>query len=441
MQAASKGLMLVTFLLGIFMGALDHGIVGPALSSIFQAFDVDSSWGGWSMTIYTLTFAVSIPVLGKLSDRFGRKRTFMFGISMFALGSIVCAFAPNFAVFLAGRAIQGIGTGGIFPITAAQIAVSYPPEQRGAKLGLIGVVFGTGSILGPIVGGAIIKYLEWEWIFLVNIPISIVILILISRIKLEQQVQVKPIDYKGISLLAVVILAIMYGITSGQWLIAVIGLAAIPLLVMVEKRQADPIVNLSYFQRRPTLLLLIVTFLSGAIMTTSFFIPVFSEKVLQMAKGDSGFTVAPFAVASALASYFGGVLADKLGARRIMAIGFVIAAAGAIALGMIGEEPAVFYAATTVMGFGVGIIIGAPINVLMLQAVELKDAGSAIGYLSLLRSMGSSLGPVIAGKLLATYSDGFPYVFGFSSVLAFISLILLFMSIPAAKAVAASKTA
>lgn len=95
----SRGLMLFTFLLGIFMGALDHGIVGPALSSIFSAYQVSESWGVWSFTIYTLTFAVSIPVLGKLSDRLGRKQTFILGISLFAIGSLIAAFAPDFTAF------------------------------------------------------------------------------------------------------------------------------------------------------------------------------------------------------------------------------------------------------------------------------------------------------------------------------------------------------
>lgn len=437
----STGLMVLTFLLGIFMGALDHGIVGPALSSIFQTFEVSPSWGGWSLTLYTLAFAVSIPVLGKLSDRFGRKPTFMFGIFVFAAGSLLCAVAPSFPVFLLGRALQGIGTGGIFPITAAQIAVSFPPEQRGAKLGLIGAVFGTGSILGPVVGGAIIKYLDWQWVFLINLPISAVILIMAGRLRLEQQVQKKPIDYSGIAVLSIAIVSLMYGITSGQWWAAAAGLAAVPVLVLVEKRQADPVVNLAYFKRSRTLTLLAVTMISGTVMSVSFFLPVFAESVLGLAKGNSGFTVTPYAVASALASFFGGVMADRLGARKVMLLGFGVAAAGALALGTAVDGFAVFYSATLVMGFGVGIIIGAPINVLMLQAVELKEAGSAVGYLSLFRSIGSSLGPVIAGKIIAVSSDGFPYVFGMSVFLSVASMVLIAAVIPPKRAAAPAQAA
>ncbi|GFN31465.1 MFS transporter [Paenibacillus xylaniclasticus] len=139
-QGLSRGAVTSLFLLGIFMGALDHGIVGPALSSILEAFGVNAQWGVWSFTVYTLLFAVSIPVLGKLSARFGRKQTFQLGIRLFALGSLIAALAPSFPIFLLGRAVQAIGTGGIFPIIGAQIAMTYPPERRGRMMGLISMV-------------------------------------------------------------------------------------------------------------------------------------------------------------------------------------------------------------------------------------------------------------------------------------------------------------
>ncbi len=426
-KGLSHGFMLVTFLSGIFMGALDHGIVGPALSSIFSAYQVDPSWGVWSFTIYTLTFAVSIPILGKLSDRFGRKTMFAFGIILFALGSLVAAFAPSFSVFLIGRAIQAIGAGGIFPITAAQIAATTPIEKRGKAMGLIGVSFGVGSILGPTIGGLIISYADWQWIFLINIPISILILLMLSAVKQTQENVIKPIDIKGIVLLSVIILSVMYGISSSQWMYVLLGAVFVPLLVRVERKQADPIMNVLYFTKSHTLTLLIASAVSGFVMATSAnFLPLFGENVMGLVKGKAGYLVAPFAISSMLASLVGGILVDKIGAKKVLQLGFIISVLGGLSLALWVNTLVLFVAVTIVMGFGVGIIIGAPLNVLILQAVDPKETGAAIGYLSLFRSLGSTMGPTIAGKLLALSSvTGFTYLFMISAFVSVVSILML----------------
>jgi len=424
-QGMSRGLMIFTFLLGIFMGALDHGIVGPALSSIFTAYQIDASWGVWSFTIYTLTFAVSIPILGKLSDRIGRKQTFMLGISLFAIGSLLAAFAPNFAVFLLGRAIQAIGSGGIFPITAAQIAATTPPQERGKAMGLIGVAFGIGTIAGPAVGGLILSVLDWQWIFLINIPISVLILLMVSGLKQQQPVVKKPIDYPGIVVLSIMILALMYGISSSNIVFILIGLILLPVLLRIERKQADPVMNTQYFTKKRTLTFLLASLISGFVMATSInFLPVFTESVLHMAKGNSGLLATPFAVASVIASLLGGALVDKIGAKRVLVLGFIISILGAVSLGFVVESLVSFIATIVVMGFGVGIIIGAPLNVLILQVVDPKETGAAVGYLSLFRSLGSTLGATVAGKLIGI-AAGFTYLFSVSALVALLSIVMI----------------
>ena len=424
-QGMSRGLMIFTFLLGIFMGALDHGIVGPALSSIFTAYQVDASWGVWSFTIYTLTFAVSIPILGKLSDRIGRKQTFMLGISLFAVGSLLAAFAPNFAVFLLGRAVQAIGSGGIFPITAAQIAATTPPQERGKAMGLIGVAFGIGTIAGPAVGGLILSVLDWQWIFLINIPISVLILLMVAGLKQQQPVAKKPIDYPGILVLGIMILALMYGISSSNVIFILTGLILLPVLLRIERKQADPVMNTQYFTKKNTLTFLLASLISGFVMATSInFLPVFTESVLHMAKGSSGLLATPFAVASVIASLLGGALVDKIGAKRVLVLGFIISILGAVSLGFVVESLISFSVTIVVMGFGVGIIIGAPLNVLILQVVDPKETGAAVGYLSLFRSLGSTLGATVAGKLIGI-AAGFTYLFSVSALVALLSIVLI----------------
>lgn len=407
-KTISKSVVVFTFLLGIFMGALDHGIVGPALSSILLTFNIGPSWGVWSLTIYTLFFAVSIPVMGKLSDRVGRKKTFMSGIAVFALGSVLAAVAPNFIVFLIGRAVQAVGTGGIFPITAAQIAVSYPPEKRGKALGMIGVFFGLGTILGPVLGGIIISTLQWQWIFWINVPIAAVILLMMTRYRAEQKVVKRPIDFTGIALLTVIIFTIMLGVTerNGWFLLAALILA--PVLIAVERRQADPVMNMDYFKRSKTVALLTASLISGFVMATAtHLLPLYAESLLGIARGSSGFTVTPMAVSSMTASLAAGFLVDRIGAGKVILLGFAVAIAGSVSLALLSESLVLFLAVLFVMGFGIGIIIGAPLNVLMLQAVDPKETGAAVGYLSLFRSLGSTIGPAVAGMLLSASGQGF----------------------------------
>ncbi len=427
-KGLSKQMTTVTFLMGIFMGALDHGIVGPALSSIMAAYGIETSWGVWSFTIYTLLFAVSIPVMGKLSDRFGRKQTFTTGITLFAAGSVLAAFAPSFPLFLLGRAIQAIGTGGIFPITAAQIAMSYPPEKRGRMLGLIGVVFGVGTIMGPIFGGLIIAQAAWRWIFLINVPISIIILALISTLRQTQQLMKKPIDVAGILLLTVTILTLMLGITMKNSMLILVSLVLVPVLVLVEKKAKDPVVQVAYFQKANTLVLLLTSMVSGFVMASATnLLPFFAESVLGMEKGASGFSVTPLAIASMVASLAGGFMVDKIGAKKVLLLGFAISAAGALSLAFMVDSLALFMASLLVLGFGVGIIIGAPLNVMMLGAVDPSQTGTAVGYLSLLRSLGSTMGPALAGLLIVLLPNGFTVLFAISAVASAISIMLVLL--------------
>lgn len=430
-KGLSRKIVTFTFLLGIFMGALDHGIVGPALSSIFSSFQVDPSWGVWSFTIYTLTFAISIPILGKLSDRLGRKQTFMTGITLFAVGSLIAAFAPSFGGFLLGRAVQAIGAGGIFPITAAQIAATTPPEKRGQAMGWIGVAFGLGTIMGPAAGGLIISFANWQWIFLINIPISLVILGMLAGYNQDQVKTSKPIDIKGIIVLSAIILSIMYGITSKTWWMIGLGIVLVPLLVGIERKQADPVMNIAYFTKAHTRTLLLASLLSGFVMATSAnFFPYFAENVLGMMKGNSGLLVTPFAIASMIASLVGGKMSDQMGAKKVLVIGFIVTLAGALALAALVHTLPLFIAISIIMGFGVGIVIGAPLNVLILQAVELKETGAAVGYLSLFRSLGSTLGPAVAGILLSLSTSGFTYMFITSAVLSLVAIGIIVAFVP-----------
>ena len=148
-------LILILYLLGIFMGALDTGIVTPARTIIQSEFSVSAQSGIWMITIYTLTYAVSVPIMGKLADKFGRKKIYITCISLFGLGSLFCGLSSYFGGFsflIIARVIQAIGGGGIVPIATAEFGTTFPKEKRGLALGLVGGVYGIANVFGASAG-------------------------------------------------------------------------------------------------------------------------------------------------------------------------------------------------------------------------------------------------------------------------------------------------
>src|SRR5512141_1340701 len=160
----NKRQVLLVLFLGVLMGALDIAIVGPALPTLRATFAIDDRAAAWIFTTYVLFNLVSVPLMAKLSDAFGRRTIYVVDVALFALGSLIVSLSPSLPVLLAGRAVQGFGAGGIFPVASAVIGDTFPPEKRGSALGLIGAVFGVAFMIGPIVGGVLLKYASWHWL-------------------------------------------------------------------------------------------------------------------------------------------------------------------------------------------------------------------------------------------------------------------------------------
>src|SRR6187401_3801945 len=173
--------ILFAVMLGLFLGALDQTIVGPALPTIVTQLS-GNDYYVWAVTIYLLTSTISVPFWGKLSDIYGRKPIFMIGIVIFLVGSALSGLSQNMAMLILFRGIQGIGAGSLFPVALAVIGDLFSPQERGKYQGLFGAVFGIAFIVGPLIGGWLTENLSWHWIFYVNIPIGIVALIVIQRL-------------------------------------------------------------------------------------------------------------------------------------------------------------------------------------------------------------------------------------------------------------------
>jgi len=187
--------------------------------------------------------------------------------------------------------------------------------------------------------------------------------------------------------------------------------------------------KLTYFTKASTLTLLLASAVSGFVMASAtHLLPYFAETVLGLQKGAAGLSVTPLAISSVLASLVGGYMVDKAGAKRVLIYGLVLTLTGGIALAMGLESLTLFYPLIAIMGFGIGIIIGAPLNVLILQAVDPAETGLAVGYISLFRSLGSTLGPTVAGLFLTSFSNGFQPLFAVSALVSGATIVMLVLS-------------
>jgi len=408
----------VLYLLGILMGALDTGIITPARPLIAKDLGVDDSAGIWMITIYTLAYAAAIPVVGKLADRRGRKPVFLVSITVFGIGSLLCGLAQDFASFpllIVARAIQAIGGGGILPIATAQISSEAPPEKRGMALGLVGAVFGVANIFGASVGSLILDFAgaeNWQWIFYVNLPIAVGIVtagwFLLPN---ETPGESKPMDLIGTLLLVGIILSLLYGIKNLDffdlatslrsptvWPFLVGCLAALPLLVLAERRAQDPVLNLRYFTDRGLRLTLLLSVLSGAVLMAVVFVPQLAENALRMPAGTGGYFVIVLGLASGIGAPLSGRLTDQYGPRLVLGFGFAVSAVASVAVvwWMIPHPSTIsVVSCLALIGLGLGFVVGSPLNYMMLQRTRPAEASSALGTLSLVRSIGTTLAPAI----------------------------------------------
>ncbi len=413
------GMIMFLYMLGIFMGAIDTGIVTPARTVIQANLGVEDKLGIWMITIFTLAYAASIPISGKIADRIGRKHVYLVCITLFGVGSLICGLSSNFSSFpmlLTGRVIQAIGGGGIMPIANAEFGTTFPEEKRGMALGLLGGVYGLANILGSSLGSAILDIFgieNWQFLFYINLPISIVIIIFgIIFLPVNKNTE-KPgkIDIWGTVVIVAMILALIYGLKNIDFfnfsstiksvnvypfLIAFVVL--LPIFILIEKRAQDPILNLKYFTSPKILITLVVSFFVGVCMMGMIFVPQFSENSLKIATGKGGYFVTILGLFTAIGAPMSGKLVDKYGAGKILSGGFIVSLIGSLFLAFVAtniNNLTTVLVSLALIGTGLGFVMGSPLNYMMLSNTKKEQANSALATLSLVRSIGTVIAPSI----------------------------------------------
>lgn len=407
-------------MLGMLLAALDQTIVATALPTIV------GDLGGlnhlsWVVTAYLLTSTASVPLYGKISDLYGRKRVFQAAIVLFLIGSVISGAAQDMLTLIIARGIQGMGGGGLMALSMIIIADIVSPRERGRYQGYTGAVFATASVAGPLLGGFFTDSLSWRWIFYINLPLGLIALVVTSSVlNLPFLRREHKIDYVGAALLVAGVTALLlvtvWGGEEYAWtsptilMLAVGGTALIVAFVLQERRVAEPILPLRLFRESVFSVASGISALVGmAMFGATVFLPLYFQIITGASPTRSGLLMIPMVSGLMITSIASGRIISKTGKYRIFPItGSVITTVGLLLLSRIGVDTP--HATTGLFMFILGSGIGLMMQTLILavqNVVPQKDMGAATSGVSFFRSMGGAFGVAIFGTLLNNRLDYF----------------------------------
>jgi EmrB/QacA subfamily drug resistance transporter len=407
--------VLYAVMVGVFLAALDQTVVGTALPKIITDLGGNGLYT-WAFTAYLLTSTISGPLYGKLSDLFGRRPIFLFGVGVFMLGSVLAGLAQEMWQLVGARGIQGLGAGALFPIAMAVIADLFAPSERGRYQGLFGAVFGLSSLLGPAIGGLITDTIGWPFVFFVNIPVGLVVLFTVRRnLPAYHLGGSKPkIDYLGAALFTGALVPILIGLTNKQaadWtdltvggLIA-LGVVVLALFVLVESRAAEPIVPLGLFRNRAFTVSVASVFLAAfGFFAAVVFLPRWLQVVGGASATVSGYQMLPLLGGLIFSAVASGQIVARTGRYRWLLFGALVTTAAGLAMltQLRADTPLpIVWAWMFVTGIGVGPTFAVFPQVVQ-NNVEVRHIGVASSNLSFFQSVGGTVGLAITGTVFAS---------------------------------------
>ena len=418
--------------IALFMVVLDNLVVTNALPSIRAELGATIESLEWTVNAYTLSYAVLLLTGAALGDRFGRRRMFLIGLSLFTAASAAAALAPSTEALIAARALQGTGAAIVTPLTLTLLAGAFPAEKRGLAIGAWSGISGLGVALGPLVGGAVVEGLSWQWIFWINVPIGLALLPLAARRLTESHGPARALDLPGLGLASAGLLGIVYGIVRGAQLgwtsTTVLSSLIAGAILMVaflawEARAAEPMLPLRFFRSR--------TFSAVNATSLAMYFGVFGSIFLlaqffQVAQGysplEAGLRTLPWTGAPMIVAPLAGMLADRIGSRPLMVAGLALQAGGIGWLASI-STPDVPYAQLVIpfvmAGTGMALVF-APAATAILGAVRPEEAGQASGATNAIRELGGVLGVAVLATVFSSngsYASPQAYTDGMTSAI------------------------
>ncbi len=417
-----KVLALAGTLAALFMAGLDQTIVATAGPEIQRDLLIPPALYAWITTAYLIASTVMLPIYGKLSDIYGRKPILLVGVGLFLFGSLLCGIAPTTAFLIGARAVQGLGSAALFTTTLAVIADLFPPNERGKYMGLIGVVMGISSVLGPIVGGLITDTLGWHWIFFINLPVGAVATwLIVTRMPPlgGNSGREVSIDYAGAAWLVVATVPLILAISlassePGQpgWTSPMIlgmlagSLVGIGGFIRAERRAVEPIIDLQLFRRNPTIARATATMfvLGGTFLFTVIFVPLFLVNVKGESATDAGLSLAWLTAAMVGTSLAAGHIASRPERIKKLLLGALVVVCGAFLLlyATLSGDTSVRQISVMVFLIGLGMGPTLPLYTLLVQnAAEPRQIGAVTSGSIFARSMGQVMGLAFFGAIFA----------------------------------------
>ena len=395
--------------LGFFMILVDATIVSIATPALMAAFGADVDSVAWVTSAYLLAYAVPLLITGRLGDRFGPKRCYLVGLTVFTLASLWCGLTGSIGGLVLARVVQGLGASLMSPQTMAVITRTFPAEQRGSAMSLWGAAAGAAVLAGPILGGLLIDGLGWQWIFFVNVPVGVLGVVLAARLVPVLPTSVRRFDLVGVALSGVGMFLLVFGIQEGRswgataWGLIVAGVVVLAVFVAWQTRAEMPLVPLSLFRDRNfSLANIAVTTLGFGVTAQAFPITLYAQGVRGLSPTDTAFLLAPAAVVSIVLAPFVGRLTDRVHPRHVAGFGLGCFAASLfwLAAVMRPETPTWALLLPIVLsGIGSGFM-WAPVSTSATRNLPMHQAGAGAGVYNTTRQVGGVLGSAGAAALI-----------------------------------------
>ena len=398
-------------LLGMSLGALEATVVGTAMPTVITTLGGLAHYS-WVFSAYLLTSTASVPIWGRLSDLYGRRRLYLAGIAVFIAGSALSGAATTMTQLIVFRAIQGFGAGAVIPLSMTIVGELYSLHERARTQALFSGVWGVASIAGPLVGGYITDALSWRWVFYLNLPFGALAATVIAlAYPAGSRARRATIDWLGAVLLfggVTSLLVALGGATDAvlPWLAATALLLGV--LVVVERRASDPILPLELFRQPIVSSSLVVVFMTGmAMFGVIAFVPLFVQGVLGGTATQAGQVLTPLFLGWVITSIAGARLTVLVGYRPVSLVGVTMLAGGFVVLAMLGPDTTMMalYGAVFVLGCGMGLSMLALLLAVQ-HGVDRSQLGIATSLNQFSRSVGAVVGVAAMGAMLARALGG-----------------------------------
>jgi EmrB/QacA subfamily drug resistance transporter len=403
--------------IGLFMVVLDNLVVSIALPSIHRDLGASIQTLEWTVNAYVLSYAVLLLTGAALGDRFGRKRMFIAGLTLFTVSSAAAALAPTIGLLIAARATQGVGAAIVTPLTLTLLADAFPPERRGIAIGVWSGISGIAVALGPLVGGGVVQLSSWHWIFWINVPIGLVVVPLAASRLAESHGPARRLDLRGLLLSSAGLFGIVYGLVRAQsqgWtsteVLVALAVGALLVLVFVrsELRTSEPMLPLSFFASRGfTVTNAVSLAMYFGMFGSIFFLSQFLQNVLHNTPFQAGVKLLVWTGAAMVVSPLAGFFSERYGSRPFMVAGLTLQAT---ALGWLAVLAGVHMSYVSMIGpfllAGSGMsLVFAPAANAVLASVRTTEAGQASGATNAIRELGGVLGVAVLATVFTSHGS------------------------------------